>query len=391
MFLVVVLLFPIFILHSPFPAYAAETVYCQECGQSFSLTNEDDVKTHPDNSCSHAGEDVSIATSFVASTPPAGGEGGDSAEMAFGEAFIRNMMDTIFNIDPDVGDADTPSFTSPEYLLELSFECLIGDDGVIDTIIEHDGYKFLVAACFLIMLLRFVSDYALDKVWDVDKQTPEMLFKPIFKLIAAMVFVLCLPWFFKFALYLSQGAYRIFSTIGNETGGSNVDDILNIAKDSLVTELGFVPGGISKLPQNIGAMISGVVTLILPYIISLICNVGIFFTIFSRILEIGVHLTLSPLAMTDIYKGGDHARGMRYLYEFFGLCFQSVAIMVVFLASNMVSATLINELISVFEERAGMGIAGISQIAMALSAINLAKLVIMLRTASISKSAFGGS
>ena len=138
-------------------------------------------------------------------------------------------------------------------------------------------------------------------------------------------------------------------------------------------------------------MISGVVTLILPYIISLICNVGIFFTIFSRILEIGVHLTLSPLAMTDIYKGGDHARGMRYLYEFFGLCFQSVAIMVVFLASNMVSATLINELISVFEERAGMGIAGISQIAMALSAINLAKLVIMLRTASISKSAFGGS
>lgn len=387
----------IFILTSSnlFLSHAAETVYCMECRQSFTLEDEDDEMEHPDNGCSYAGDVVTLNATFITTESTeedeSDGDAEDEAEeMAFGEEFIRNMMDAIFQMDSEEQDPETPAFTSAEYLLGLSFEMLAGDDGLIDLIIGHDGYKFLVAACFLIMLIRFLSDYAMEKVWDVDKQTPEMLFKPIFKLIAAMVFVLSLPWFFKFALYLSQGAFQVFSNISDNTSGTNLEEVLNTAKDNMIDALGFEAGGISKLPQNIGALICGVITLIIPYAITLIGGVGTFFVIFSRILEIGVHLSLAPLSMTDLYKGTNQSKGINYLYEFFGLCFQSVAIMVVYVASNLVTAKLLEVLTDVFMEQAGAGIAGIAQVATSLAAINLAKLVLMLGTASKAKKAFGG-
>ena len=392
-------------------AYADTRYWCDICGAELSIsgTNEynDTILAHPDNGCDVQGEDFvdyasqngSLSTSpYVTTKDPSTGEETDpdksvidepssveGSDTAFGEDFIRMMLDTIFNTD----SANEGSFMAPANLLDKTFEYLCGENGVIDVITDSTWYLFLVGACFIIMLFRFMSDYAMEKVWDVNKQTPEMLYKPLFKLVAAMVFVVALPHFLKLGLYLSQAAIHVIRDNPFSSDGADTSAILSSAQDSLIEKLGFEAGGLTKLPQNLGALIQGVLVLILPYIISMVCNVGIFFACFSRILELAIRAALAPLSMTDIYKAGDRSHGIHYLFEFFGVCFQGFAILLVFFVADYISALVIREMLAEFEGFTGT-IQGIAKITMCVSAINLSKLVLVLKTASLAKGALSG-
>lgn len=373
-------------------AYAADSYTCTECDSALTYSEDDSLYIHPENDCSHSGEEVSDPSSAdwlntdTEEDANADADGtDDGGEEAFGEGFIRMMLQTIFNTD----DGNEGSFLSPGNLLDKTFEYMAGSNGVIDSITESTWYLFLVGSCFIIMLFRFGSDYALEKVWDPSQQTPEMLYKPLFKLIAAMVFVIALPHFLKLGLYLSQAAIHVIKNNPFSADGTDTATILKEAEDSLVAALGFEAGGITKMPQNLGALIQGVLTLILPFLISLVCSVGVFFTCFSRILEISVRAALAPMAMTDIYKMGDRSHGISYLFDFFGVCFQGFAILLVFFVSDYISSLIIKEMIAEFQGLTGT-ITGISKIAMCMSAINLAKLVIVFRTGSLARSALSG-
>ena len=376
--------------------FAAETFWCVECGAEMQYTDVTNTYVHPTNDCSHSGGSTNIPLNqdWLTNTQSEGGTGGDSTgdgtdesgEEAFGEGFIRMMLEKIFNSNQQAEG----SFISPGNMLTETFNYLAGSGGVIDSITGSTWYLFLVGSCFMVMLIRFMSDFALDKAWDPSQQqTPEMFYKPLFKLIAAMIFVIALPYFLKFGMYISQAAIELIKNNPFSSNGTDTSEILKKAQDTLIDSLGFEAGGITKIPQNLGALIQGVIMLILPYIISTVCEIGVFFVIFSRILELSIRAALAPLAMTDIYKMGDRSHGMSYLFDFFGVCFQGFAILLVFFVADYITALLMTELLAEFESLLSTP-ANLGTICMCMAAINLGKLSIIFKTGSLAKSALSG-
>lgn len=396
LFLVVLILIPL-VMNTVFTTYADTRYYCRECGVE--LTTETDaagtptVWRHPESdTCSHSkaftNDPGTDSVNWVWNTegvdPSYEAEAAED-EMAFGEGFIRSMLQVVFS-STSGGEED---FASPVAMLSKTFNYLAQDGGIIDGITSSTWYLFIVGSAFIIMLFRFMSDYALDKIWDTQSQTPEMYYKPLFKLIASMVFVIALPYFLKFGLYVSQAAIMAIRTNPFTAEGTDTSTILKQAEDELIKALGFEKGGVTKLPQNMSAMMQGIVTLLVPWMVANVSSMGIFFVCFSRVLEISVRAALAPLAMTDIYKLGDRSHGVSYLFTFFGVCFQGFAILLVFFIADYVSALVIKEMIGLFT--GGLGnIKGVSSLCWFMAAIALAKLTIIFRTGQLAKAAFGG-
>lgn len=59
--------------------------------------------------------------------------------------------------------------------------------------------------------------------------------------------------------------------------------------------------------------------LIIPYVLSLLLQIGAYFAAFSLILEIGIRRLFMPFAIADIYGEGMRSPGMRYLKKYFAV------------------------------------------------------------------------
>lgn len=399
-------------LSVPLVAHAASRYWCTECGGEFRMGATDPYNPqrrqleHPSGTveygdCSHFGvtaylsSDGTVSSWVTDENPDGSGEGGEEGEggsgggakeMATGEPFIRMMLDTIFGSD-DAWDAG--GYMAVNNLLVVTFEYLVG---ALDTLTSTVWYGVIVAMSLVYMLLRFVIDYATgDTIWkDGHNYELEIIFKPFIRLMICMIFVVSVQHFLKLGLFISQAAANVI--IENPLGGAGSVDtssVLETAKDTLIQQLGFEAGGITKLPGNLAAMIEGFVLLIIPYLVSTVGNVAVFFVCFRRVLELGVRAALAPLAMIDLYKEGANGHGIRYIFTYFGVCFQSVAILVVLFISDMISAQIIEGMMTGFSGMLGT-MSGISKVALSLAAINLAKNVMVMKTADLAKNAFGG-
>lgn len=324
----------------------------------------------------------------------------DDQKSSFQVFFENYVFDTVFDTGTEEDNENNPfttlnlvnrSFTWTIAAVEGSSSSLISGSGAdifpSDGIVHQSWYVFLQCIAVLIMLMRFMSDYAMDKVWQTaDHHTPEQLFKPIFRLLCGFLFILLVHYFLSFGMYLSHAAFHAMSS-GIETASSASSDV---AKDTLTQMLGFEKKGITHVPQNIGALLMGVLVFILPLLVSMIASVGTLFVCFSRVLELIVRAVFAPLAVTDCYKAGDGAHGFKYIMEYFGIAFQCVAILAVLWASSYVCQIMFANIREVLPDAGAADyMRRISNIAMYIAGIKLAQLVLMLKTGQITKSVFG--
>ena len=271
----------------------------------------------------------------------------------------------------------------------------LGEEGLGSALAGYDGithetwYLFLEVAAILIMFIRFASDYSMDKVWQpVERNTPEQMMKPVIRLVVGFIFILLAHHLLAFGLVLSQAA---FSAISQSTTSAETLSLYQDMSKNICDLLGFVPEkGPIDFMKNLGALISGVIEFFLPFLISGISALGIMFVVFSRVLELVVRAVFAPLAMTDCYKSGEHTHGFHYIMEFFGIAFQSLAIFAVLWVSGMVCGMFTAELKTTMASATGVGadLNRASQMALYISALKLAQLTMLLKTASITKSVF---
>lgn len=101
-----------------------------------------------------------------------------------------------------------------------------------------------------------------------------------------------------------------------------------------------VSGGIGKLVTYMTDSFSTGFMLLAPFIISVICYGAIILTALSRILQIAIRLPLMPIAMSDMYNGGTHSRGMSSFKGFIALAVQGMIILIIVAMGNALCTTM---------------------------------------------------
>ena len=244
----------------------------------------------------------------------------------------------------------------------------------------------------LIMTLCLVIDItARDMSATFGKPTMEMLFKPFIRYIAALVFILYLERFLQLVLLLSQ--WCVFQIDVPAPAAVTIPDY----KDVIKTSLGYTdnPNGPLDLIKNALASAQLHITFLLPMLVSKIAFIGTGWVIYSRTVNIIVSALAAPLGMSDLFseKPVRDTRAFVYIRRFAGLCFQAVVIMLVCLALNMVTGTLLTNLINDLTAGSGAAatIAELSTLSLKLSVFKLVEFGVLMGSANKAKELMGGA
>lgn len=97
--------------------------------------------------------------------------------------------------------------------------------------------------------------------------------------------------------------------------------------------------GIGKL--KISTILGYIMNAIIPWILSMISTVILQVILISRILEVVVLTTFSPLAISDIYREGTASSGVRYMKKVFALGLQIAVIILINLATQEIISSII--------------------------------------------------
>lgn len=388
-------------------SYAAQKWYCKACGQELSFDSNAGTYIHTNSGCENFGKNVAENPDLFTNDPGDGGGTENSKSEAIpddkksgAQKFFENF---VFENAFDMGSANGSGFT-PSELLDKTFVYAIaileGTDhvpsGYIDTenipfssgVVHEDWYIFLQAVAMIIMLIRFCYDYATVRVWTpASPQTPEQMFRPIFRLICGFVLIFAAHYILAVFLYISQGACNAFSDniLGDTTA---TEQTFEQVKIDLCTALGFQKDSIVNMPANLGACLFGFLTLVIPMILNMVYTVFMFSTIISRVLEIILRGIMVPLSMSDVYE--DHGgNAMRYAMEFAAVCFQGVLILMSIWVSNVVCAFIIENVITLIPDASvGNYLKAIGSIGLLLAGVKLAQIILLTKTRTIAQSAF---
>lgn len=405
-FSIMLLLIP-FLIGPQMQAYAAQKWYCKACGQELSFDNDAGTYIHTNSACENFGKNVAESPElFTNDLEDGGGTETDKSEAipddkkSGAQKFFENF---VFENAFDMGASNGSGFT-PSELLDKTFVYAIaileGTDhipsGYIDTenipfssgVVHEDWYIFLQAVAMIIMLIRFCYDYATVRVWTpASPQTPEQMFRPIFRLICGFILIFAAHYILAVFLYISQGACNAFSSniLGDTT---TTEQTFEQVKIDLCTALGFQKDSIVNTPANLGACLFGFLTLVIPMILNMIYTVFMFSTIISRVLEIILRGIMVPLSMSDVYE--DHGgNAMRYAMEFAAVCFQGVLILMSIWVSNVVCAFIIENIITLIPNASvGNYLKAVGSIGLLLAGVKLAQIILLTKTRTIAQSAF---
>ena len=358
------------------------------------------IREGSDNICDYCNHRVDYASSEDGET---GSLSEDQPEITTKSAqqkwFEEHLLVQVLNMNAGESEGSLSTVTLLERTFVYAIAIMEGADKVPPGYLDEDGlaegladyrgmtrepwYLFLEVAAMLIMLIRFAADYSMDRVWQPsERNTPEQLFKPIFRLICGFLFILCAHHFLALGLYLSQAA---FSAIAKSTLTPASVSLYEEMCSTISEMLGFKDDSVMNMAHNIGVMVMGMFNFFIPYLISMVSGLGVIFIVFSRVLELVVRALFAPLAMTDCYKNGEHTHGFRYILEFFGICFQSLAIFAVLWVSGMICGMFAESL----KASADPGsINSITQLTIYISGLKLAQLTMLMKTATLSKAVF---
>ena len=153
----------------------------------------------------------------------------------------------------------------------------------------------------------------------------EQFFKATLRCVTAYMFIMNSDTIVGYLLDMGSAAtHEISDTAGLDFFGGN--------------EKSMLINGIAKM--KITEILSYIVCSVLPWIISMIGEIIIQVVLISRILEIITMTTLSPIAISDIYREGTSSNGVQYMKKMFALGLQVAVILVINAATQAIIAQL---------------------------------------------------
>ena len=260
-----------------------------------------------------------------------------------GNTFLDAMLDSVFGVSEE---KDGSGFSTYEMLDEAV--------GIVDTAFEtmtDTGseigafYYMLKAVALTIMTMYFVMGLASrDFTQQFGKPTVEMLAKPFAKFIVCIVILIFSEYLMQFFLYLSQWCFNRAPKDNSMLGemAEKIGDYKDLVYDAVGYTLPSEKKGLGVMDtfKNIMPFISIFIAFMLPWLVSLAASLVAVWVVYSRTAQLIIMAIGAPLAMADLY--GEHplreTRAFNYIKEFAGVCFQSVVIILVFMAMNMIMA-----------------------------------------------------
>mgnify|MGYP004496566137 CR=1 FL=1 len=153
----------------------------------------------------------------------------------------------------------------------------------------------------------------------------EQFFKATLRCVTTYMFIMNSDTIVGYLLDMGSAAtHEISDTAGLDFFGGN--------------EKSMLINGIAKM--KITEILSYIVCSVLPWIISMIGEIIIQVVLISRILEIITMTTLSPIAISDIYREGTSSNGVQYMKKMFALGLQVAVILVINAATQAIIAQL---------------------------------------------------
>lgn len=286
--------------------------------------------------------------------------------------------------------------TNPLVLLNATFDTV---NPIIDAYSQSKIFMALTAiACTFIVIFFCVDITSKDVPQNFGNNGDFFFFiKPFAKLVIAIVVLLFVPKIIKGILLLSQYTFSTALSSMKDMVSSNTSATI-ISSEEMCFQI--VKGlGIKITKPNpldtIGAffqMIGVVISFMFPWIIAILANMALLWTVLSRMFAIILHSILAPLAFTDLYtdRAFTDTRAFGYCREFIGICFQSLVILLTFAVSQSIISTLTSYLLDGFTVST-FDLKVLSQFAVFLSATKVAQATTVMGSAALAKKLFGAS
>lgn len=387
-------------------AFAASQYVCTECGANLTYTKngEDFTITHPSGgTCSHAGKslqnDLSWAKVKTSGDSGSSGSGSDSENTEVDYGIAGLMLDTIFGTSSSESDSLLGDIFNPMKLLSEAV------DLVDDVCFEGDGltgdafYYAFQAISITIAIFYFMSGMvSKDLSRNFGKPTMEMVAKPFGRLIVVIVFIMCSGQICRFFLWLSQvplGQMVSISegstTLGNSTG---VDLTASVMQSCGFQDLS-TAGTLDKLfgsISNFGVTLEVMVAFLIPFVISMVCNVAAVWVIMTRTVNLALMTVLAPLAMSDLY--GDHpfkdTRAFGWFRKYFGLCIQSSVIVLAYYVTGKVCGSLMDSVFAALSGADSLAIGTVMNLGLYIAVLKIVQIGVVAGSAHKAQEIVGG-
>ena len=260
-----------------------------------------------------------------------------------------DLLDKIFGSQTGDANSIVGNIMNPFKLLAESGDIVIS---VISELMhEPFYYEFQAIAITLTVFYYLTSLVTKDLSQNFGKPTIEMIVKPSARFVLVIIFIMCASDLCKFFLMLSQLALSQVIQLGVSTSlGSGAADMTATIMDSLGWQ---ATSGLSMGKKMVASISNFAITLrvfvgfILPFIASIVCNVGAVFITLTRTVNLIIHSLMAPLALSDLY--GDHdfkdSRAFGFLKKYFGLCMQSSVIVLAYYVTNRVCGNFMTQIL----------------------------------------------
>lgn len=238
-------------------------------------------------------------------------------------------------------------------MMDGLIDTLAGKEGIFasggfDTIMSHLQVftDVSVAVGILLTIIYFGYDFITEKIGSGQDLTPEIILKSFAKLFIVILIVGNITTFTAGIFEISNSVFAQVSGLASESEASMQ---IQAMIDEYVVDIGTKVDEANKIPMvgsvaGIGIIAGefiGNIMMLLAYLISLVCQFMILFTIYSRQADLIARSIFAPMAIGDLYLGGARSRGFDYLKSYIGICFQAVVIIAMLYITNEIVAALI--------------------------------------------------
>lgn len=340
-------------------AYAVTPNYvCSSCGASLTYETDGDDNftiTHPSGgNCAYSGKTVKTIPSWAkfqssSGTGDGSGTSGDGTDASTEEDYgiAGFMLDTVFGSSDSNSDSLVGDLANPLQMLADSFDDIIA---TMDEFVEQPFYYAVQAIAITLTLFYFMTGLITrDLSQNFGKPTLEMIARPFGRVIVVIVFIMNCWMLCQFFLTLSQFALSQVASLANTESSSVILDIKNVVmtacgwksvKDANVLDKIFNSMG------NIGVTIQVVIAFLVPFVVTIFCNVAAVWVVLSRTINIVIYSVLGPLALSDLY-GEQHFKDTRafgWIKKYFALGMQSTVIVLAYYVTNQICGQILTQI-----------------------------------------------
>lgn len=321
-------------------------------------------------------------------------ESGDSGNNE--STFLDSMLGTVFS---GVDENNDSYFSSGNLISEGNDLIATALEKITDSGNDFGkAYTLFKGLAILVMTFYFIISLTnLDYTHRFGKPSMELLAKPFAKYILCLLIVVFSEQILKFCFALSTKAFlitdRLDFSLDITTRETHAMDV-NTYKKAVYDAVGYTMAadkagfGIVDTFKNIPGFISLVLAFAVPWLISIAADLVTAWVIYSRTVNIIVRTMAAPLAFSDLY--GDRSfretHAFSFIKEYTSLCLQSVVIVIIMAALNIIMGLLIKKLdavgsVSTFAE--------IQQLGLKISVFKLVQVGVLIGSANTAKKIVG--